>query len=92
MKELMDTINTAAKKTLSNTKEVDVSIGNKIKNASPFKHIFIFTHCNGGEGYLSPKESYKERGYEVLYDPYGPKAEDIGTKSILEELYKQYED
>ncbi|MEM8927580.1 MAG: neutral/alkaline non-lysosomal ceramidase N-terminal domain-containing protein [Bacteroidota bacterium] len=70
--------------------EVAVAIGNEIKNASPFKHTFIFTHCNGGEGYLSPKEFYKERGYEVLHSPYGPEAGDIVIKSILEELYTQH--
>jgi len=70
--------------------EASVKIGLKIKEASPFKHNFIITHCNGVAGYLSPKEYYKERGYEVTYSGFGPKAANIVIKNTLKMLYKQY--
>ena len=69
--------------------EVSVEIGNKIKEASPFKHNFIMTHCNGGAGYLSPMELYSERGYEVSNSPFGPEAADIVVKETLKSLYNQ---
>ena len=40
--------------------------------------------------YLSPKEYYTERGYEVTYSRFGPEAADIVVKKTLTMLYKQY--
>ena len=71
--------------------EAAVEIGLKIKEASPFKYNFIITHCNGSSGYLSPKEFYKERGYEVWISPFGPEAADIVLKETLSLLYKQHQ-
>ncbi|MCK4889957.1 MAG: neutral/alkaline non-lysosomal ceramidase N-terminal domain-containing protein [Candidatus Aminicenantes bacterium] len=70
--------------------EASVKIGLKIKDASPFKYNFIITHCNGGAGYLSPKEYYKERGYEVTYSGFGPEAAGRVVKETLKMLYKQH--
>lgn len=45
--------------------EVFNEIGRAIKNQSPFRVTFIFTHCNGTAGYLPTRPSYAEGGYEV---------------------------
>ena len=70
--------------------EAAVEIGMAIKDASPFKYNFIITHCNGSSGYLSPKEFYKERGYEVFISPFGPEAADLVVKEALNLLYQQH--
>jgi len=49
-------------------------IGRAIKAASPFKHTFVITHCNGGAGYLPTRQSYPQGGYEVLSSPFAPGA------------------
>jgi len=40
-------------------------IGVKIKNASPYSHTYILTHCNGSCGYLVSDRAISEGGYEV---------------------------
>lgn len=70
--------------------EPSVEIGLRIKETSPFKYNFVVAHCNGGSGYLSPREYYAERGYEVTYSQFGPEAADIVVKETLTMLYKQY--
>lgn len=40
-------------------------IGVKIKNASPYSHTYILTHCNGSCGYLVSDQAISEGGYEV---------------------------
>jgi len=54
--------------------EVFNEIGRAIKAASPFKHTFVITHCNGGAGYLPTRQSYPQGGYEVLSSPFAPGA------------------
>lgn len=55
--------------------EVFNEIGLAIKQASPFPHTFIFTHCNGAAGYVPTGPSYPEGGYEVQSSPFAPGAD-----------------
>jgi hypothetical protein len=41
-------------------------IGLQVKEESPYKNTFIYTHCNGNSGYLCTDISYKEGGYEPM--------------------------
>lgn len=54
--------------------EVFNAIGQAIKQASPFPHTFVFTHCNAAGGYLPTRASYAEGGYEVQSSPFAPGA------------------
>jgi len=64
--------------------EVFHEIGRAIKEASPFPHTFIITHCNGGAvGYLVVKEAYAEGGYEVRVSPFAPEAADIVITEVI---------
>ena len=60
--------------------ELLVEVGMEIKSASPFKHTFLITHCNGKAGYLPPKHLYEEGGYEVDSTGYAPEAAGILVK------------
>ncbi len=67
--------------------EVLTEIGMAIKAASPYKHTFVITHCNGAAGYLPPKYVYIEGGYEVTSSHFAPQAADIVVKQALKMLY-----
>ena len=67
--------------------EVLTEIGRAIKDASPFKHTFVITHCNGAAGYLVPEHLYIEGGYEVRSSPFGPKAADLVVKEAVRMLH-----
>lgn len=45
--------------------EMLTEIGNRIREASPFKYTLVITHCNGYSGYLVPAELSKKGGFEV---------------------------
>jgi hypothetical protein len=60
--------------------EVLTEIGMAIKAASPYKHTFVITHCNGSTGYLPPEHLYIEGGYEIKSSPFAPQAADIVVK------------
>ena len=68
--------------------EVLTEIGRAIKDASPFKHTFVITHCNGAAGYLVPENLYIEGGYEVRSSPFGPQAADMVVKEAVRMLHK----
>jgi len=68
--------------------EMCTEIGMAIKAASPCKHTFVITHCNGAAGYLPTKEMYKEGGYEVRSSPFAPNAADMVLKQSLKILYQ----
>jgi hypothetical protein len=57
--------------------EVFNEIGRAIKDASPFPHTVVVTHCNGAGGYVPTKESYPEGGYEVTTSPFLPEAAEM---------------
>ncbi len=57
--------------------EVFNEIGQAIKSASPFRHTFILTHCNGAAGYVPTRPSYPEGGYEVQTSPFAPGADEV---------------
>ncbi|GAG22992.1 unnamed protein product, partial [marine sediment metagenome] len=67
--------------------EVLTEIGRAIKAASPYKHTFIITHCNGAAGYLVPENLYIEGGYEVRSSPFGPQAAAIVVKDAVGMLH-----
>ncbi|MBN2272539.1 MAG: neutral/alkaline non-lysosomal ceramidase N-terminal domain-containing protein [Sedimentisphaerales bacterium] len=68
--------------------EMCTEIGMAIKAASPFKHTFVITHCNGAAGYLPTKDMYKEGGYEVRSSSFAPQAAEIVIKQSLKMLYQ----
>lgn len=67
--------------------EVLTEVGMAIKVASPYKHTFVITHCNGAGGYLPPKHLYVEGGYEIKSSPFAPAAADIVVKQALKMLH-----
>jgi len=67
--------------------EVLTEIGMSIKAASPYKHTFVITHCNGAAGYLPPEHLYVEGGYEIRSSPFAPQAADIVVREATEMLY-----
>ncbi len=68
--------------------EMCTEIGMTIKAASPFKHTFVITHCNGAAGYLPTKDMYKEGGYEVRSSSFAPQAAEMVIKQSLKMLYQ----
>ena len=68
--------------------EVLTEIGMSIKAASPFKHTFVITHCNGEAGYLPPEHLYIEGGYEISSSPFAPKAAGIVVKQAVKMLHE----
>ena len=68
--------------------EVLTEIGMAIKAASPYKHTFVITHCNGAHGYLPPEHLYIEGGYEVRSSSFAPKAADMVVKEAVKMLHE----
>jgi hypothetical protein len=54
--------------------EALTDIGLAIKQASPFEHTMVITHCNGASGYVVPDYLYIEGGYEVETTKFSPAA------------------
>lgn len=67
--------------------EVLTEIGMAIKDASPYKHTFVITHCNGAAGYLVPEHLYIEGGYEVRSSPFSPHAADRVVREAVRMLH-----
>ncbi|MHC4642964.1 MAG: neutral/alkaline non-lysosomal ceramidase N-terminal domain-containing protein [Planctomycetota bacterium] len=67
--------------------EVLTEIGRAIKDASPYKHTFVITHCNGAASYLVPEHLYIEGGYEVRSSPFSPQAADMVVKEAVRMLH-----
>lgn len=67
--------------------EVLTEIGMAIKQASPFDHTFVITHCNGAAGYLAPKDLYVEGGYEISSTRFGPAAAQMVVRKAVELLH-----
>jgi len=68
--------------------EVLTEIGMAIKAASPYKHTFVITHCNGAAGYLPPEHLYIEGGYEVKSSRFAPQAADMVVKQAVKMLHE----
>ena len=68
--------------------EVLTEIGMSIKAASPYRHTFVITHCNGAAGYLPPEHLYVEGGYEIKSSPFAPQAADIVVKQAVKMLHE----
>jgi hypothetical protein len=69
--------------------EVFNEIGKAVKEKSPFRYTFVFTHCNGAAGYLPTASSYPAGGYEVQSSHFAPGADEVlvrETLSLLQEL------
>lgn len=67
--------------------EVLTEIGMAIKQASPFEHTFVITHCNGAAGYLAAKDLYVEGGYEIRSTRFDPAAAQIVVRKAVEMLH-----
>jgi len=67
--------------------EVLTEIGMAIKAGSPCRHTFVITHCNGAAGYLAPKESHVQEGYEVQTSRFAPQAADIVIRESIRLLH-----
>ena len=67
--------------------EVLTEIGMAIKAASPCKHTFVITHCNGAAGYLAPEHLHLEAGYEIRSSPFAPQAADMVIKQAVKMLH-----
>lgn len=59
-------------------------IGLKVKEESPYKNTFIYTHCNGNSGYLCTDISYKEGGYEPMVSRTMP-----GTEKKINKTFRE---
>jgi hypothetical protein len=68
--------------------EVLTEIGMSIKAASPYKHTFVISHCNGEADYLPPKHLYVEGGYEIKSSPFAPQAADMVVKQAVRMLHE----
>jgi len=68
--------------------EVLTEIGIAIKAASPYKHTFVITHCNGAAGYLAPEHLHIEGGYEIRSSPFAPQAADMVVKRAVKMLHE----
>jgi hypothetical protein len=68
--------------------EVLTEIGMSIKAASPYKHTFVITHCNGAASYIAPEHLHIEGGYEIRSSPFAPQAADIVVKQAVKMLHE----
>jgi hypothetical protein len=68
--------------------EILTEIGMAIKAASPYKHTFVISHCNGAASYLPPEHLYIEGGYEIRSSPFAPQAADIVVKQAVKMLHE----
>jgi hypothetical protein len=59
-------------------------IGLKIKEESPYKNTFVYTHCNGNSGYLCTDISYAEGGYEPMVSRTMP-----GTEKKINDAFRK---
>lgn len=59
-------------------------IGLQVKEESPYKNTFIYTHCNGNSGYLCTDIAYKEGGYEPMVSRTMP-----GTEKKISGTFKE---
>jgi len=58
-------------------------IGLEIKEASPYKNTFVYTHCNGNSGYLCTDKAYEEGGYEPMVSRTMP-----GTEKLIKDNFR----
>ncbi len=58
-------------------------IGLKIKEDSPYKNTFVYTHCNGNSGYLCTDKAYEEGGYEPMVSRTMP-----GTEKQIKDTFR----
>jgi hypothetical protein len=68
--------------------EVLTEMGMSIKAASPCKHTFIITHCNGAASYIAPEHLHIEGGYEIRSSPFAPQAADMVVKQAVKMLHE----
>ena len=68
--------------------EVLTEIGMSIKAASPYKHTFVITHCNGAASYIAPEHLHIEGGYEIRSSPFAPQAAEIAVKQAVKMLHE----
>ncbi len=59
-------------------------IGLQIKEDSPYKNTFVYTHCNGNSGYLCTDKAYEEGGYEPMVSRTMP-----GTEKQIKDAFRE---
>jgi hypothetical protein len=69
--------------------EVMTEIGMAIKQASPYNHTVIVTHCNGSAGYLVTDKTYQEGGYEAQVSRTMPGTADAIIDNIVQLIREQ---
>ena len=67
--------------------EVLTEIGMSIKAASPCKHTFVITHCNGAASYMAPEHLHIQGGYEIRSSPFAPQAAEMAVKQAVKMLH-----
>jgi len=72
--------------------EVFNEIGKAVKEKSPFRYTFVFTHCNGAAGYFPTASSYPAGGYEVQSSHFAPGADEVLIRETVSLLQKLKED
>ncbi len=68
--------------------EVLTEIGMSIKAASPCRHTFVITHCNGAASYIAPEHLHIEGGYEINSSPFAPHAAEMAVKQAVKMLHE----
>lgn len=68
--------------------EVLCELGLAIKQASPFEHTIIITHCNGTADYMVPQSLYIQQGYEVKTSPFASTAAEKFVKHVVKMLHQ----
>lgn len=67
------------------------SIGERIREQSPFPFTFVSGYSNGGFGYIPDRQAYVEGGYEVAATPFSPDAADVLVQECLHMLHELFE-
>lgn len=67
------------------------SIGERIRNDSPFPFTFVSGYSNGGFGYIPDRQAYVEGGYEVAATPFSPDAADVLVQECTHMLHELFE-
>lgn len=67
------------------------SIGQRIRNASPFPFTLFSGYSNGGFGYIPDRQAYNVGGYEVEATPFSPDAADKVVDEALKALTELFQ-
>jgi neutral ceramidase len=68
------------------------SIGQRIREASPFPFTLVSGYSNGGFGYIPDSPAYTTGGYEVEATPFSPDATDTVVNEALKSLNEIFQE